>query len=153
MNRAETVATIIATLKQSLVKSSDFIELWVINDLIDDDHHRKLIVKNEVGGIGCSALSFNQETFEQINEPHGVYKDNHIKVNFIDHAIYVNVDAIYRIAAPAEYLAELNRRFAGEPWTLSTTPGYVTINISTDCQTKYFKGYINASISTHTGSC
>lgn len=138
MNRVVTIATIIGALKQTLVKRDDFIEFWVINELIDDEVYRKLI-EESAHGNPFSVLRCDYEQFDALNNPHGTYDTNHIKVTFGNQDIYVNVDAIYSIAVPDEHLVELNRRFEGASWEKSNTPGYITLNVSHEGQAEYFK--------------
>lgn len=137
MTRAETIAQVIAVSKQAMVDPTDFIELWVINALLDDDNHFKLL-EGRLTDQQFSAIRIDQPQFEFLNEPHGIYSDNHIKVTFAGVDIYINTNAIYRLGAPVGRVDALNRCITGATWAPSDTPGFATLNVSFDGQSQYF---------------
>lgn len=138
MSRAETIANLIAVTKQTLVQPEDFIELWVINGLLDDIQHRNLLGER-LTSERFSVLRVDQPQFKQLNEPHGLHGDRHILVEFGETHFYVSTDAIYRIAAPKQYIEALNARLEGTKWTESPTDGFAVIDVSDISQSKYFQ--------------
>lgn len=138
MSRAVTIANLVAVTKQTLIQPTDFIELWVINELLDDLGHRKML-GDRLTGERYSVVRIDQPQFDQLNEPHGLYGDRHIRLHFGETEIFINTDAIYRLAAPTQHIEALNARLEGNKWVASPTEGYAVLNVSDVSQSKYFQ--------------
>lgn len=137
MNRAETTANVVAITKRVLIRPTDFVELWVINDLIDDPVHIEMLGERKVTER-YSVLRIEHGQFNQLNEPHGIYGSKYLRIQFQDNEMFVNTDAIYKIAAPIDKLEALNSRISGATWIPSSTDGYAILNVSCAEQAKYF---------------